>query len=464
MMLLALAACKATVLISPDSATAFGYVEVALDLSGARLDPAEVQGARLGGVPLAELRADGDALRGWVQGHPTGGAVALELDTADGVLRFEDAFTYAPSHPKLSPVAVVGASISMGVQDLSPTQSSQIGGPAARIAALTGAWMPLPLLVDPLFDPITLDEFGSAADCTPPDGAARAASSLAAALAVMGEDPDTRLGRATPELEAVNLAVPGTTVRDLVYGPPEDDVIEQMMTHLALDPGEGSFGLVERSQLDAVEALGPEVLLSFDLLGNDVVDPVLLSVTLDIGAATPLHDLEEDLEDLFYRLDALGAEVFVGTTPDPVWLPLAQDRAAALRAEGVDEAEIQARLDAISANTRAANTLLLEQASRRSYLHIVDVYGQFEQAYKGNLQVAEEPVSLERFGGLLSLDGFHLNDTGGALVADAFLGAMSVALGEELPRPDLGAVLAADPYSRAALGAQGYTPGACTGQ
>ena len=65
-------------------------------------------------------------------------------------------------------------------------------------------------------------------------------------------------------------------------------------------------------------------------------------------------------------------------------------------------------------------------------------------------------LTVDRWGGLLSLDDLHLTDTGYALYAQKFIDAIN-AVGTQIPPIDVDAVHAGDALAPARLRAGGYT-------
>lgn len=449
--------------VSPAELSLFGYEAVQIDLSQTELDPAEILSASVGGIAAYDLAPDGEVLTLTVQGAPEAGPAALILEDSAGEHRYEDALFYtAPLDPAFERLVVVGASLGMGVQSGVPNNHGQLHSPAAVLARQLGAYNPPPLLVDDLFRGIEAQDVGAPPDCAVPDVTALAASSASESLALM-RDPESgefgyQWGRVDPDIEVHNLSVGGSGVCDVVNGP--GDFGETFLSHLTYEPYAGLGDEVSNSQLDLARAMAPSLLVSFDMTGNDLIDMVL-GETLDPSLATPEEEYSACLAE-FLTAAADADEVFLANAPDVNALPYAGQLAARLVADGTMSAEQVAALQAeVRATVQRYNSILEEQAAAYPNVHIVDVFSRVDTLRAEGLDAGDEHLEIGLLDGLISLDGVHFSDTGYAMLADLFVGAINGELGTAAPAVDLEAVLAQDPYSPDALRAEGLDPEAC---
>lgn len=465
--LLLLAACRPddvpSVTADPADLPLTGYVRVALDLSRSGLSAAEVESVAVAGVPAYDLEADGDVLTVTVQGAPEAGPADVALRGAEGVYTFPGAIHYKePLDPAFARVVAIGASLGMGVQSGVPTRHGQLHSPPAVIARQLGAWLPPPLLVEDLFRPVGVEDIGPPPGCALPDTVALAAAAATESLALL-RDPETgdfgfQWGRVSPELAPRNLAVGGSAVADLVEGP--GDFGESFLTHLVYEPYAGLADDVTHSQLELVEQLSPTLVFSVDPAGNDLIDMVL-GESLDPTLATPREAYTAAVTELVERLAATGAAVFLGNTPDVNLLARAELLAEATVAAGASPEEVAALQAEIRAVVVDYNAILSEVAAGHQNVFVVDVFSATDAIYEQGLAVGQEALYIERFGGFFSLDGLHFSDTGYALLADVFVGAINEALGTAAPAVDLEAAMAADPFTPAALREAGLDIDAC---
>ncbi len=464
MWLALLAACGPTIETLSESRSAFGYYEVGFDLSGAGVAPEEVEALSLGGVDTYGLRAEGDLLYATVQGMAGGGPADAALEVGGEALCFEAAFTFDAPPEALSPAVAIGASLTSGVQSAVPSGRGTLAGAGAQIARALGLYLPQPVLVDGLMAELGPADFGPPPGCEAPDFYSHLAAEVLTSLAALeGSDGETdyTLGRLNPATAPYNLAVPASNVGEVLRGVEEDDFGEQYITHLLLEPSAALDEPVTTSQLERLEALAPRLIVAPDLLANDVIDAVTGS-SLDPEAVHPLEEVRPALEELVQRLAATGAWVFLSNAPKATVLPAAQDLARAMLAEDPDAEEaIAALLGEIDRETGELNQALEEIAAGYDNVVVVDLYARIEEIERGGVVVGGEQLTIEKFGGLLSLDGLHFSDTGYALMAQLTLDAIAAATGVGAAPIDLEAVMAADPFSPAALRAAGLERDAC---
>ncbi|MFZ5478295.1 MAG: SGNH/GDSL hydrolase family protein [Myxococcota bacterium] len=278
-------------------------------------------------------------------------------------------------------------------------------------------------------------------------------------------DPETgefsyRLARVDPDLAPGDVAVGGTHVAELLDGPTE--LATTILAHLVYDPDGGLADPPPYAQIELVEAASPTIVLSTDLLGNDVINAILMGERIDPAAVTPYEEVEPDLREALARLAGTGAEVFVANLPRPSTLPATAERKRAeVEAGTATEAEVDARIAEIDAAGERLNALLADEAAAYPNVHVVDLYAHTADVAANGMEVGGEQLHSGKLGGLLSLDGVHFSDVGYAAVGALFVRAINAELGTEVPEPDLAAIMETDPYALAALREAGIEPDDC---
>lgn len=448
--------------------TPFGYERVLLAVGGDDVDPEAVSAVSVGGVPAFDLDATSPEL--WdgelafvVQGTPTAGEhdVVLTLDdgaevTLEGAVRVREPFA------DVGTLVTFGASYTQGVQSGVPTLHGGMHGGGAMIARRLGVYHPLPLVTEGLFREMTPEDITPAPECTYPflnDFFLATFEDVAAQLFDDEGNVDTGLGRVTPELSPYNLAVGGSKIRNIYTG--QFGTVENVLARLVLQPEGSPFEMVDEILLDRIRALEPDVLISADLLGNDVIPAVISTRYLDIERNRPVSDLVIDLEPLVDELAATGAEVFLANTPTPTILPAVTDRVREMRADGVPEEEIRAQLEAIDAMVLDLNDELARIAGGYRNVHVVDAYTATQELHAHGLDLGPYHLTTRKFGGLLSHDGLHFSDTGYAVLGDLILEDVQEVLDLDLPDRNWARVLRDDPYGLPALEDAGFSPDMC---
>jgi lysophospholipase L1-like esterase len=168
-------------------------------------------------------------------------------------------------------------------------------------------------------------------------------------------------------------------------------------------------------------------------------------------------DLERDLRETVERAAATGAAVFFATLPRPSVLPITSQK----REQQKDVEAYDALVAEMDAHRAWANALLASLVSEHDNVHLVDVYSEVETMRKDGVIVGEDTLTVDVFGGLLTLDGVHFTDTGYALVANFFMERIDEELGTDLGQIDLEEVMASDPNGPQALMDGGVDVAAC---
>ncbi len=447
----------------PPSGSMAGYFPVTLDLQPSGIDPATVERAWIGGVEAYDLQPDGPTLILTVQGAPTPGPARVELQIGETRHDLGPIFDYDPPlDPRLTRIAAIGASLGQGVQRGVPSVHGTLMSPPAQVARHMGGHMPLPMPVPDLLQQITIDDVGPPPACETPDVAEFIVDQASRALPRL-VDPETRVlsaaqARVTAELLPFNISTGNSRVADVLRGP-TSDLPARILSHLVYEPEGDPLGPVMRSQLDVLDEIQPDIVLSADLYGNDLINGIVNSDDIDPDANSPLEQLHLDLAATIDRLAMLDAEIFIGDLPRPSVLARAAFRLARAEARG-ERAEAEARIARIDADVEATNAELWRLAEQHPNVHVVALADRLDALSDGRA-LAGVHFDVRRFGGLVGLDGLHFTDTGYALVAEAMVDTIAATLDIDIPPLDLDAVAAADPENPDALRAQGIEPLDC---
>ncbi len=439
-----------------------------MDLAVIEVPSEEILGLRIGDIPAVELRAEGRAaVSALVQGAPEAGPAEVVISTLDGDVSIGEAFTYLPARdPLFDRVVAIGASLTQGVQGGVPSYHGSLMSPAAQVARQLGGWFPLPLLEPGLFPRISAEQVGPPPACATPDVTGFVTASATDIVPALWDDEAGTFGfytvRLDPDRVPANLAVGGSDLADVVHGLPPGDFGLNFVAHLVYDPW-GPFGSdVAATQLDLLETLEPTLVLSTDLFGNDLIGALLEADTIEPGLLTDEASFVGDLDELLERIAATGAHAVLATLPRPSLLPATEAKRSAMIEDGLaTEAEANAAIAEVDARAARFNALLLERAASRPGLSVVDLAAETERLEQTGLAAGRDVLTVDRFGGLLGLDGVHFTDTGYGMVANLFLDELEDLAGVALPRIDLGPIAEADPDSPSALDAAGIDTEAC---
>lgn len=453
------AEARPPVSIEPASGSMAGYYPIAIDLSETALEPSSVEKVTVGDLNGIWLEPDGDALWVTVQGAPRPGPVDVVLSSPDTELVVEDSFTYAPPvDRRIMHIAGVGASISQGFQAGALDTPGMLGSPLAWVARQAGAYMPMPLLVDGLFEAMDPSMIGPLPACATPDvleWMARAVGAMVPKLTMEGGGTSVALGRLDPELIPSNLALSGSVVTDTVYGPTGATAI---MAQLAYAPEGPLFSPVESPSLDIVEQLQPDILIALDFYGNDV----LLVPPLDdpLEQARVDAKLHADIIAAVDRMAEVAPVVFVSDIPRTSLLAEADlERALAAQDGRLDEKI--AEFYGTDMRTLEANQVLYAAAAWHDNVHVLPLSAVIEGYFLDGLALEGATLGTGMYGGLVGIDGVHLTDTGNAVAANLIIEGINRVMGSRIPLVDLEAVFAHDPESPSALRAAGAEIDGC---
>jgi len=446
-----------------------GYASLTMDLADTGLDPTDVTGVKVGGVSAFRLSpVDGTRLAVTTQGSPTPGLADAEIWTAEpdggpagafssaSAALLQDVVEYLPPrHPAFDRVVAIGASLTQGVQDAVPTQTSILQSPAVQIARQLGAYMPLPVFVDPLLPPMDPTILGPPPACTKPSVVGYVADQAVSVLGSLRDgDGDIVYWPAREDslLTTHNVAVGGFRIADVVNGVDPGNFGGAFLGHLVNEPFAQVGAPLLRTQIELIEALEPTLVISTDLYGNDLIIPIADAEGSETNLAelTDLPTFEAALAGFVERMQPLGADVFVTTIPHPSALPAADLK---------DPADIAV----VDAQTDAFNERMLAAGEANDWLHVVDLAAEVELLEDDPPVIGGDVVSLTRFGGLLSIDSVHFSETGYGLVSNLFIDAINEVYGTDVPHVDLEALWAGDAARPANMRANGFDPDLCTG-
>jgi lysophospholipase L1-like esterase len=452
---------------APARGTMAGYYSVVIALEGVATAQ-DVEWASFGGIPAYGLRpTDAGALEVWVQGHPSSGAVTVQLGVGEVIHTLSEPFHYDAS--RLFGVATmhaIGASLTQGTQRGLPTQGSVLRGPAAQLARQLGLYFPLPLLIEEGFQEMTPELIGPPPYCLPPE---LDAYQMDQALLLIPQltDPETDAFsftrvRVTPHLEAHNLAVGGSRVGEVLDGPADGDIALEFLSHMVYEPVATIGDPVTQSQLEVLVAAQPELVISFDLLGNDLIDGMIDNGDFKLNGMTPVETFLADIDRAVALLAATQAQVFLANLPNPTDLPFFRAKRARLAEQGLTE-NAERVFAAIDEGVLAGNARLSLQADAHHNVHVVDVAGMVSRWVTDGVRVDDATLWVQQYGGLIGLDGLHFSDTAYALVANAMLDRLSEVFDVALAPIDVGQVWRQDRERPEALSEDGLEASACQG-
>ncbi|MHB8872285.1 MAG: hypothetical protein ACYC8T_01230 [Myxococcaceae bacterium] len=458
--------CGPVVEVSPPSGSAYGHFAVTVKADAlTQLDATAPWSVTVGGIAAYEVTAvDERTVRFTVQGHPEGGPQKIVVSAKRVPVEVGSLKYLPPVDARLSRLVAFGASLTMGSQDASVSQRSQLHGPASVIARQAGAYLGVPLIragylpslvvgdIDPdRCRPRSPDIFGTIG--------ARVEAELMPRVKDSGGNIAISKMRVDASLISTNVAIGGFRVRETAQG--AQSLFGTILEHVVWDPRVDVAALIEppaESQLDRVVGLEPTLALSTDLIGNDYNNVNLYTDGIpDLNALTPVEELRSSVREVVARLDQTGAEVFLATGPDNTVLPSYPEKVQRLKAAGFSDEDATGWLTAIRARIVAYNEVLREETRAHPKIHLVDLHARVATVLSEGVTIDGQTLKPAPYGGLLSLDMMHFSDTGYAVLANFFLEEMNASLGTKIPLADLSAIHATDPYSAEALQAAGLS-------
>jgi hypothetical protein len=417
---------RAPLELSPTEGSSYGYYDLRIDTA------LTVDEVWVGDNRGYNLRPDADGLLFTIHGHPTPGEVDVSLVTPDSTETYNKAFTFHPPVAGFETVVAIGASLAQGVQGGVPTQHGQLHSPSAFVAMAAGAYHPPPLLIPDLFPTITGADIGPPPECDSPNVVDFITSAAVEVLVKMNDVELDRigfyLGLEDPDVTPHNLAVGGSGVGTLIYGPDPARFEQLFLARFVFDPYGDIADPIPTTALAAAEDMNPTVILCADTYGNDLL------------SWRPLEEVRDDMIILIDRLGATDAQVFLSNIPRLTLLP---------------GAGANAERDALADTYREA---LDDEAARHDNVHVVDMYAAVEADIESGLMAGDHHLSMAAYDGLLSSDGLHLSDVGYAYQANLFIDSINTAMGTDLAKVDLGVVYETDNHSPDSLLEQGIAP------
>jgi hypothetical protein len=440
--------------IAPNHASLFGQVDVTI--SGDLASLGDVNYFAVDGVQVVNPRWSTGSVTVTLQGAPAPGRVDVVVQGSRGRAIAHGIFTYDPP-PAPVPLKwmAFGASFTQGTESMGIDPHTQTRGVSGVIARTAGVFLGLPLFNPQLAPPSLPSDYYP--DCSQHPGTASAFTTLTSVVTSPDSGLfDLRLGRLDWTMKNRNIAVGGATVFDIldgVHGP------KALLAHVTNDPDidpHDSIAPETTSMIDRVETLNPDVGFCTDLLGNDLDSAVTQSDDLAPELITPVETIRPLLDQMMARLGKLHGHYFLANIPSLTFVPHVRDLRQRLVDAGQDTAAFDAKAAQIDALTDGYNQALIDAVAPYRNIHIVD-FKQYVADVRDGIHLAGDWLTVDHWGGLLSLDDLHLTDTGYALYAQKFIDRINDVLGTEIPNVDVDAVHAQDPLAPEKTRAAGYT-------
>ena len=440
--------------VSPAHAPLFGQTDVTI--TGDLASLGDVDYFSVAGVQVLNPRWTPTSVTVTLLGAPKPGRYDIVIRGSQGRTIQHNVFTYDPPAAGVPPTWMAfGASFTQGTESNGIDPHTQLYGVSGQIARAAGVFLGLPLFNPELTPPLQATDFYP--DCTQIPGTGAGSTTLTS----VATSPDTgffdlRYGRLDWTMKNRNVAVGGAKVSDILDG---CNGPIALLAHITNDPEIGyndALSTETTSMIDRVVALDPDVGFTTDLLGNDIDAAVVQPDDLAPEMITPIDQVAPMLQTMMQRLGRLHGQYFIANMPSLTFVPHVAALRKALVAAGKDTTAFDAKAAQIDAITDQYNQALLAAVAPYANLHIVD-FKQYVADVKGGVTVGGEALTVDHFGGLISLDDLHLTDTGYALYAQKFIDAMNGVLHAAIPPIDLEAVHAQDKLAPAKLRAYGFS-------
>ena len=339
----------------------------------------------------------------------------------------------------MSQLLIIGDSLLAGFQNYSLLGSLQANSIPALIARQAGVELAQPLIMEPGIPPALI-----LVDPGPPP-----------VIIPKATVPPLWPFRVDPYLQPMNLAVPGHRVLDaLAIKPPCSFSEETIMTDVVLGMPGCSMN-VFRSQVEWAEALYPSTIIIW-IGANDSLGAAINADTLFL---TPPMIFEVAYTEMMERLAATGATLVVANIPDVTLIPFltsAEDVAElvglpldligpllgiesgdfvtpdAMPLIGAILSEIipgplpdyvvltASEVAMIRAYNKTFNDIITTQAKAKGAA-LLDAHTFFNRIHEKGYVVGGQRLTTDFLGGLFSLDGIHLTNTGFAISANKFI-------------------------------------------
>lgn len=288
--------------------------------------------------------------------------------------------------------------------------------------------------------------------------------------------------RVDPTVRVNNFSVGGAKVNDLLTARPDpNNPANPIFVSLGI-PWLFDNPPVRRSQIEFVEAMNPKptVVILF-IGGNDALGAASAS---DLSLLTDADKFAADYEELVRRAKATGAQLILVTVPDVPLVPaFVSNRDLAVLANtapellalatgiqegdyvtlralptlvGILNGQIQGpvpknliltkkQAKKISKTIKKYNATIVNIGKRENF-PVVDLNELLKQLSTKGIEIpGVATVNNKYFGGIGSLDGIHLTNTGNALLANAFIETINKFYGTNIPLVDVVSIAKNDP-------------------
>ncbi len=370
------------------------------------------------------------------------------------------------STPGFTTTVVIGDSLSAGFQNGSLLDSQQPNGWASLVAKQANFSLALPLIASPGV-PAVLE----LASLGPPP--------------VIQQAGGISLGRVDPLTQPYDLAVPGHLLNDVINTAPVlvPTSDEELITDLVL-----GFPLGDtKSQMNKAIELNPTAI--FVWAGND--DALQADESGSPSSMTPVATFTQEFTQLLGTLHSqTKATLIVANIPDVTEIPYLTPAATVITTvateTGLTQAQVAADLgladgDLVNATGESEvetaitqiehgqtptpltdsgfltaleitqvqttidqyNSAISQQVAAVGGI-LVDIHSYFQTLQSG-ITINNYHATTGFLGGLFSLDGVHPTNTGYALLANQFIGALNSSAKTNIPVVNISAVAAADP-------------------